>query len=456
MIEYEKLANLAKQNPLEALQIASKLLDVNKNDTQALFVIGYIFLSTGKKGLASSIYNDLIAKLRVIGNKGQLSQALNMLSTTYCEYYESEEGHKALDEAISLTPGDTALYVNKSLFHLRQNEFSKCINLCKKVLEIDPSHIISKQNIAQAYLSLQNYQEGFKYYRSPDNFILDLGLPELTISNTFSDSLLTEKKTVVVTGVQGLGDQVLFASCIPLLQEIYHVKMVVDPQLVNLFKDSFNLSDADISGELRTSNLDSDFYKDAHYQLPMCQLLKMFIKNKLDLNKVNAKYLNTGLAEVKKGLNVGISWTGGLPNTGDKVRSLSLDDLNPILDIPDVTFYSLEYNEPDAEELSKYNIKHDQSITGKGVDYKLTAQLLNSMDLIITCPTTTTHVAGALGKPVYVINPFSGTFRFPAGCNKSPFHRMTRVFNRAKDDSNLTEIINKIKDLVQEQKDLTD
>lgn len=465
MIDYSQLADLAKHSPLDALQIASKLLDNNKKDTQAKFIIAYIFLTTNKKGLAHSIYNDLIADLRcivdtdvstsVIGNKEQLSQALNMLSQCFCEYYESEAGHEVLNEAIVLTPDDLALTVNKSLLHLRQNEFSECIALCSKVLEMDNNNLVARQNIAQAYLSLQNYKKGFKYYRSPDNFILDLGLPELAIKDLHSDKLLTFKKTVIVTGLQGLGDQVLFSSCVPLLQEIYKVKMVVDLQLVNLFKESFNLTDSDISGELRTGELPGDFYKEAHYQLPMCQLFKLFISDKSDLNKIDGKYLKTGeLLLAPQKLRVGIAWTGGLANTGDKIRSLTLDDLAPILAVQGVDFYSLEYIQPDQSELDKYDIKHDQSITGKSVDYKLTAQLINSLDLVITVPTTATEVSGALETPCLVINPFSSTFRTPSTLNYAPFHKSISVFNRKKDDSNFKEILKDIKEIIITKRDI--
>jgi hypothetical protein len=104
---------------------------------------------------------------------------------------------------------------------------------------------------------------------------------------------------------------------------------------------------------------------------------------------------------------IGIAWTGGMVGSdGWRTRKLDLQQLSPLLH-QDYTFVSLQYKDfKDDIESFKWEtgIKiHDFPWGSMSSDYEDTAALVDALDAIVCVPTTAYHLAGALGKPAYVL-----------------------------------------------------
>jgi ADP-heptose:LPS heptosyltransferase len=117
---------------------------------------------------------------------------------------------------------------------------------------------------------------------------------------------------------------------------------------------------------------------------------------------------------------IGLAWTGGLPNTGRTRRSLTLDNLAPLIaEFPQADFVSLQYM--DAPEAAAAGVHHFPFAT-QTKDYMDTAALVAELDLVITVQTAVVHLAGALGKACHVIVSNRPVWRYGAEGAAMPWY----------------------------------
>lgn len=126
---------------------------------------------------------------------------------------------------------------------------------------------------------------------------------------------------------------------------------------------------------------------------------------------------------------IGLAWSGSPTHGNDQNRSIHLSDLAPLLHL-DATFVSLqkELRVPDQTTLKDYKqvIRLEDSI----VDFHDTAAIVSSLDLVISVDTSAAHLAGALGKPVWVLLPASPDWRWMLGRDDSPWYPTARLFRQ--------------------------
>jgi hypothetical protein len=142
-----------------------------------------------------------------------------------------------------------------------------------------------------------------------------------------------------------------------------------------------------------------------------------------------------------EGLRVGLCWAGGIrpdrpiANRIDARRSLSLEMLRPLAEAPGVGFYSLQKGPPSAQlaqaEARGWGGPPIVDLTAELKDFADTAALIAGLDLVITCDTAVAHLAGGLGKPVWILNRFDSCWRWLIGRDDSPWYPSARLFNQA-------------------------
>jgi hypothetical protein len=138
------------------------------------------------------------------------------------------------------------------------------------------------------------------------------------------------------------------------------------------------------------------------------------------------------LAALGPGLKVGISWQGGTHKSRRPVRSLALARWQPILDVRNVHFVDLQYSDFSSElaALSEATgiCVHSWEIVR--TDYEETAALVSSLDLVISVCTAVIHLGGALGRPVWVMAPFSPEWRYGSAGEEMPWYPTVRVLRQ--------------------------
>ncbi|HEV3105781.1 MAG TPA: tetratricopeptide repeat-containing glycosyltransferase family protein, partial [Trinickia sp.] len=139
-------------------------------------------------------------------------------------------------------------------------------------------------------------------------------------------------------------------------------------------------------------------------------------------------------------LKVGLVWAGGnrphLPELrkNDARRSLALDLLAPIIDVPGVRFFSLQKG-PAAQQLQPMRERHEASRhildwTDELDDFADTAALVANLDLVISVDTSTAHLAGAMAKPVWILNRLDTCWRWMLERDDSPWYPSARLFRQ--------------------------
>ncbi len=248
-------------------------------------------------------------------------------------------------------------------------------------------------------------------------------------------------KRILVYAEQGLGDEIMFASCLPdVVAASAHCVIECSAKLETLFRRSFpaaTVYTANPDKSRPRSGLDSGI----DVESPIGSLPLHLRCARADFPQHHG-YLQadphltagwrTRLAALGPGLKVGVSWQGGTHKSRRPVRSMPLARLLPILQSTNAHFIDLQYTDSGVELAAL------RAATGVVVhswdevrtDYEQTAALVTALDLVISVCTAVIHLGGALGRPVWVMAPFSPEWRYGIAGDGMPWYPSVRVFRQ--------------------------
>lgn len=168
--------------------------------------------------------------------------------------------------------------------------------------------------------------------------------------------------------------------------------------------------------------------------------LPLAFKTKVETIPNDVPYLKTPNSKVtlwkdrlgiKTRPRIGLVWSGGTAHFKDRERSIPLAMLLPLLD-KNAEFHSIhkEHRDTDKELLAIHKDRlrdHSKEI----VDFGDTAAIIEEMDLVISVDTAVAHLAGALGKPVWILLPYEPDFRWLINREDSPWYPTARLFRQS-------------------------
>jgi hypothetical protein len=137
---------------------------------------------------------------------------------------------------------------------------------------------------------------------------------------------------------------------------------------------------------------------------------------------------------IGQGLKIGISWRGGTEKTRGYMRSIPLRNWGEILRVPGAHFVDLQYTDCGDEvaaAASAFGVTIHQW-DGVRDDIDETAALVAGLDLVISVCTTLIHLGGALGKPVWVLTPYSPEWRYGIRGETMPWYPSVRLFRQSR------------------------
>jgi len=234
-------------------------------------------------------------------------------------------------------------------------------------------------------------------------------------------------RNVLVYCEQGIGDEVMFASCLPeFIDQAGKCLIACDPRLVRLFQRSFPQSHVfPLETLLRPELVTSLGPVDCHVAIAS---LPRFLRPALTSFPVAESYLLADASQVEAfrerlascpaQLRVGISWRGGASADEHRRRSTALADWRPLLTIPGIQFVSLQHGDCKAELQSArdaMSVDIEQwSDVNPLIDIDRFAAQIKSLDLVVSIDNSTLHFAGALGVPTHglVSYPSASYFRW--------------------------------------------
>lgn len=429
--------SLVKDQPDEAMRICNDVMNEEFDSVagqQALFMGAYIMMEAERYGIAYQMLQRCAA----------LNPDVAEIYTNMGMCLEEHDAPRAIEmfqKAYKIKPNHANAIANEGLMRLLTGEPQKCIDLSQKALSIDPTLRSAQHNTGLAQLMLKQWPEGWRNYYETMGVRhrekRDYGLPEWDGKSPGQ---------ILVYGEQGVGDEIMFASCLPDVLKTNDVVLDTDSRLKNLFERSFEVPTYGTRFCKETPLLDE---QKPDYQLAIGQLPHFYRNHHSEFP--GTRYLRPdderciqwrALFDTFKGRKIGIAWRGGLPSTGEKRRSLDIENIAPLFNDKD-TFISLEYKDVPRETLEKYDIKSYPRATAKGQDIDDLAALVNELDLVITSCTTVVYIAGALGKPCYVLVPDKPGYRYGIE-GGFPWYNTVDLYRKRKGQS-WRKVINRLK-----------
>lgn len=396
----------------EALSLLNDTLDDNPDDLTALFQVGEVLLKTDRIGLAANIY-------RYLTTKTERSEVWNNLGRCYQRRESSDEARRCFNMALKLDPDSPHVRINLGVLDVNEGRPESAKQNALEALELMPESRQAIDVLAMAKFHLRDWS-GW------DDFLHSEG-PPFRILRQYcvpheQEWMGEPGKTVVIYREQGLGDEILYASCLDeVIERSKKVVLDVDKRLVGLFQRSFPT--VDVYGTGYSTDLDWTGRYAIDASAPIGRI-PMFSRRK-DSDFSGKPYLKpcphrtkayrAMLDDLGPGLKVGLAWTGGKKTdsalrSDSQYRSLDLELLKPLLR-PENHYISLEYRSSDEVKRSGLPI-HEWPWITQSQDYDDTAALVNELDYIITIPTTVVHLAGALGTSCYCLTPEFPNWRF--------------------------------------------
>jgi hypothetical protein len=243
-------------------------------------------------------------------------------------------------------------------------------------------------------------------------------------------------KSILVWGEQGFGDHLQFSRYVAWVARMAaRTALVTEPALLALFQRSFP------GVEVRAGVADEAGFD---VQAALMDLPRAF-GTTLETIPAEIPYLAANPTDVAgwaerlaghSGRKVGLVWAGDT-HAGraagaavDRRRSLRLAQFAPLAAVQGVTFVSLQKGEPAAQAADPPHGVSLLDLTSGLRDFSDTAALIENLDLVIAVDTAVAHLAGALGKPVWILSRHEGDWRWLNGREDSPWYPTARLFHQ--------------------------
>lgn len=356
------------------------------------------------------------------------ANALAMLGTIQLQRGNSEESIRLLEKAITINPHHAKAYSNRGFALSNLGKYHEALASYDKAIAIDSNHTDAYLNKSLLKLLLEDYQEGWELYEWRKKTDMGIGLARVPDKPLWLGKESLEGKTILLYTEQGLGDAIQFCRYVPMVEALgAKVILTVPSSLVGLMS---TLKGKHLLLGKGTYNFTFDFH------CPLLSLPLAFgtttitIPAKvpyLSANQENLKIWQDRLGTKSKP-RIGLVWSGSATHVNDHNRSIPLNMLAPLLQ-HDFDYYSIQKEiRPGDQEVLAHSkiISHVDNLK----NFADTAALISEMDLVISVDTSVTHLAGALGKPVWVLLPFIPDFRWMLEREDSTWYPTARLFRQ--------------------------
>jgi len=404
-------------------------------NARAYFELGSVHRLQGKLDGAEEFLK------KAVENDPDMVRAYIELGWIYLMRERYPEAIAVLEKAIELDPASLIGKVNLGNAYEHAGQFDKSQRVWEEILLQEPNNLLARWNRAHSLLSRQQFEEGWSNYEYRFH-VEGAWRPRMIPFAPWQGEPLAGK-SIVVVAEQGLGDQIMFGSCIgELAAQAGRVVWECEHRLAALMQRSFpNVQVIGSRHDLVPPWLRQ--VGDIDYQVSICSLASFFRRRREDFpahqgyllaDAGKVAHWRAELERLGPGLKVGFSWRGGTPTTRRRLRSIGLRDLRGLLAVPGCRFVSLQYGDVAAElaEARREGIEL-QHWQGAIDDYDETAALCCALDLTVSVCTAVIHLNGALGRPVWVMVPSVPEWRYARSGESMPWYPSVRLYRQQPD-----------------------
>jgi tetratricopeptide (TPR) repeat protein len=407
-----------------ALADYSQAIALNRNNADALSNRGNLYKKLERHDEALADYDQAVAR------DPRNAEAAYNRGTALLDLGRPEAALAEFDRAIALRPGYAEALYNRGLALMNLRRTEDALANYARVIALDPDHQPAHWNRSLCNLALGHYREGWVDYDrriKTDELLMpwqNCGRPQWSGNRDIAG------KTIVLHAEQGFGDSIMAARYVRRVKELgARVVVGVPPALAPVM--------AQIAGIEVVTAVEALPPFDLH--CPLMSLPRAFdttvetIPADVPYLRAPAMHLDKWRARLPQAsLRVGINWAGRPDFRWDKVRSIGLGRMLPILATRNVKFFALQKDLRDADaEL----LRSHPHVTLLGPDIETfadTAAIVSHLDLVISSDTSIVHLAGALGKPVWILLHAAPDWRWLLDRTDSPWYPTARLFRQSK------------------------
>lgn len=404
----------------EALKWYDAALKLRPGFAAAHFNRGNALRQLGRYAEALTAYEDALR------SSPNFAEAWNNRGLTLMRLGRAVEASLSYRQALQFRPKYLEAMNNLGLASQQLGYVEDAIDMYTEVILAQPDFVRAHVNRAQAWLLKGDFRRGWPEYewrrRLPEAALPPRDIPEW-------DGSAPRGKTILVRAEQGLGDTIQFLRYLPKIEEAGgRVVLECPARLHLLLRESFESPirlvepGGDVSG--------------CDFQVPMLSLPGIYktdfrtIPKAKSYLKADGKRSRRWKPKLPKGhLRVGICWRGNPDYPDDGFRSFPLHVMAPLAEVEGVTLVSLQKGQA-AEERADFplhRLPDDWDEEGAFVD---TAAVMTGLDLIVTSDTAIAHLAGALGRPVWIALHLGADWRWFRDRDDSPWYPTARLFRQ--------------------------
>lgn len=364
-------------------------------------------------------------------------EALNGLGIVYKRMGRYDEAMRLFERALVISPTDPALLRNRAMLLGVLGRHEDAEHSYRQVLSANPEDADAHFSLGCSLLLTGRLPEGWREYEyrwHSNERDAAVKQAKTVLPRWTGESVPREASGLIIYTEQGFGDAIQFARYVPMVAERFgKVLLHTRRPLVALFQRSFG----------RYAEVVSEVTDEGGYthHCPLLSLPLAFM-TALDTIPAQVPYLQADAGKCaawrerlaslpnESGLRVGIAWATG--KRGLHKRSFELPPrlLEPLLKMPGVTWISLNKEALDPELAAAMTQQGLIDWSGELTDFDDTAALISALDLVVSVDTAVAHLAGALDRPVWLLNRFESEWRWLLERSDSPWYPSMRIFRQ--------------------------
>jgi len=484
---FNKAFHYQSQNNMKlAIEMYDKALCHNNKHLPTLQVIGYLLQQSGQYEKALAYYTRATALhsqsatlqnavgicfehcqnwqsakthfLNAIELRQDYAEALNNLGNICRKMGDYQQAEFNLLRSLRLRINVPTL-INLGLLMAEMHNYSQAHSFYDHALRLQPFNNQIKWHKALLLLSEGEFKQGWELYTVNSQTSNNIHqFAPVDVSNPQTQREVFFQNNIYIKGKQSINDEIMFASCLPeILSQAKSCYIECDDRLLPLFQRSFQ--DATIISKSEFSfESEHTMPKDINYTTSLVNCARHLRQSFSDFpeynqflkaSETNTQHWRHRYSTIGNSLKVGIAWRSS--NSEDSVTHQGLlRNWEAIFNETNCHLINLQYGQVNAE-LEQFSLPIKQ---WSDCDYQYNidqlASQITALDLVITTNNLVAHLAGALGKSVWILLPYATNWRWFNGRNPCPWYASAKVFkqNSPDDWASLYQEINaELKDL---------
>lgn len=414
---------------------ASTVIGIDPNQTRILIEES---LQLQGQGQHQTVIDRLLIEIPKYEKDANLAVLYHLLGISLYRLNRFADAKQIYERALQVQPNFPSALNSLGFLLQDVGYLHEAKNAFEKALELAPSLAMARLNLGMAQLKLGDFENGFENYEarwtgSAESALGTFSKPDCPLP-LWNGGEHTDNKSLLVITEQGFGDTFQFSRYLELVSKRFmKVGFVCSAPTLRVMEWAFNHRVALFTHMPRD-------YETWDYQCALMSLPRL-CKTRIDTIPNSVPYLKVPdparhhwqdrLAKASPGrFRVGIAWAGRPVHQYDSRRSLKFEQILPLLQTPSVTWVSLQKWTP--QEVRPSIPSHVDWIdwTDELQDFADTAALVRNLDLVISIDSSMVHLAGALDKPVWMLNRFDSEWRWLNRRNDSPWYPSLKIFNQ--------------------------